>query len=338
MIIGTETEYSVLISDPVTNSKALAPISMLCDLVHFIGSGEFENDLYGLPTAENAADYFMSNGSRIYIDGNFIEYCTPECLDGLEARTQELWGLKILRDACEKWGERAGQYMYCDYVEQSGSQIAGHHENYGLILEQYYRLFGTTNKPTGIIDGILLPFLVSRIIWSGANALRISGEKIVRPFAPSVLSPRATRVTHACHRSGNIATPLIRIHRPEVDGTVARVCINCGDFKDEISEPFSTLTLNITSLVLTFAGQGILEPDLALEDPVAAIKAINSHRWARVQLKSGHRLNALELQREIFARIYLAKDNASYEYTDVGRPLAEHLIDTWYEMLTIHCA
>jgi hypothetical protein len=101
--------------------------------------------------------------------------------------------------------------------------------------------------------------------------------------------------------------------------------------------PFAVFTLDLTSLILTFAGQGLLHEDLALEDPVAAIRTINRHRWAKVRLKRGDSLNALQLQRELFAMVYKAQDAAAYEYTDVDRALADHLMDNWYALLTVHC-
>jgi hypothetical protein len=339
-VIATETEYTILVTDPTSGTEEPASRTIMRDIVDFIGRGRLDKRLVGLPPSPGAVgDYFLSNGSRIYVDQDYLEYATPECWSGVEARAAELAGLMIIHDACTNWSAQTGIVARCLYAESRGTNAAAHQENYGIPRNEYFHLFTSSNQPTSVLDGIVIPFIVSRIIWSGLDAMSFKDDEFHRSLWPRMLSPRAAHITHTYHRSGGSAVPLIRIHLPEVDGSLLRICVNSGDFRNDPTDPIPGFTMSLTSLVLSFAGQGILKEDLALVNPVTAIKTINENRWAKVPLQRGDRLDALELQKEVFMRLYKAMDNAKYEKrTGVDKATVDSVMSGWRELLTIHCA
>jgi hypothetical protein len=338
MIIGTETEYTVSIIAGGETHRATR--ATLRELLQLVVSGQVVNGLKGAPVAWGSKDdYFLTNGDRLYLDEDFAEYATRECFNGLQVRIAELAGLDILRDACEALSERTGQLVEIRYVGSNGSDTAGYHENYGLRPEHYSRLFTKANQPSALLDNIVVPFLVSRIIWSGLYALTFRDGRVLRPASPKILSPRASLVRHTYRAAGD-AISLIRIHRPSrIERDASRLCISSGDFRDNANDPFATFTLDLTSIILTFAAQGLLSKDYSLENPPGAIRAINENRWAKVRLQRGGFVNGLTLQRAIFADTWLASDAASFdERLEVSRELFERDMDEWHVLLEEDCA
>jgi hypothetical protein len=333
MIVGTETEYTVFVTAAGETHRASR--ATLRELLRLVVSGEVVDGLIGMPVAWGSRDdFFLSNGSRLYIDEDFVEYATQECFNGYDARASELAGLEILRDACEVLFERTGQLVEIRYVGSDGNNTAGYHENYGLLPEHYFRLFTKANQPAAPLDNIVVPFLVSRIVWSGLNALAFRNGKVLRPLFPKVLSPRASLITHT-YRATADAISLIRIHRPSmIDGDASRVCVSSGDFRDNAEDPFATFTLDLTSIILTFAAQGLLSEDYSLDNPPRAIRAINENRWAKVSFKQGGLVTGLTLQRGIFTAIWLAGDAASFDdHIGVSRERFESVMDNWHALL-----
>ena len=97
-----------------------------------------------------------------------------------------------------------------------------------------------------------------------------------------------------------------------------------------MSEVSTYLKVGTTALVLAMVEDGALRKDLALEDPVRAIKEISHDTTCtrKVRLKRGKEFSALELQREYLdlARTYYATVEQSPQVAD--------LLERWERVLT----
>jgi proteasome accessory factor A len=106
-----------------------------------------------------------------------------------------------------------------------------------------------------------------------------------------------------------------------------RLHVIVGD--SNMSEVSTYLKVGTTALVLAMVEDGALRRDLALEDPVRAIKEISHDTTCtrKVRLKRGKEFSAIELQREYLdlARAYYATVEQSPQVTD--------LLERWERIL-----
>jgi len=106
-----------------------------------------------------------------------------------------------------------------------------------------------------------------------------------------------------------------------------RLHVIVGD--SNMSEVSTYLKVGTTALVLAMVEDGALRRDLALEDPVRAIKEISHDTTCtrKVRLKRGKEFSAIELQREYLdlARAYYATVEQSPQVTD--------LLERWERVL-----
>src|SRR5260370_34815109 len=97
IIIGTETEYLIyevlrarLWTSTDASRRQLLPPE---DLQQIILSVPEKYLLHkGAPLNPWANGFILRNGGRLYIDGQFLEYATPECDCALDALTYERAG------------------------------------------------------------------------------------------------------------------------------------------------------------------------------------------------------------------------------------------------------
>ena len=106
-----------------------------------------------------------------------------------------------------------------------------------------------------------------------------------------------------------------------------RLHVIVGD--SNMSEVSTYLKVGTTALVLAMVEDGALRKDLALEDPVRAIKEISHDTTCRrkVRLKRGKEFSAIELQRE-----YLELALEYYATAEVS-PQVSDLLERWQSVL-----
>ena len=236
----------------------------------------------------------------LYIDGPSLEYATPPCLgwDDVTLHERDLGHLIILvRDAYEqRWGERLE-------VLQPGSgpggELCGYHENYGLHHDDYFQLFSRTNfRPTSIWLQVIVPFLVTRILFTGSGGMRDGGFCI---------SPRASAVTHVFHHSTSPERPIVHLKRPQLTDEFLRVQITCGDANRLL--PAIQLKLSITSAILLGAARGVFDGlDLSLANPVTAMHDLSRDMNVLLPLSDGRLLCGPEIQRALEDRLIPARN------------------------------
>ena len=106
-----------------------------------------------------------------------------------------------------------------------------------------------------------------------------------------------------------------------------RLHVIVGD--SNMSEVTTYLKVGTTAIVLALVEEGLIRKDLALEDPVRAIKEISHDTTCRrkVRLKRGKEFSVLELQREY---LELALD---YYATAEVPPQVSDLLERWQSVL-----
>ena len=115
-----------------------------------------------------SSNVFLENGARLYLDvGSHPEYATPECDDLSDLVAHDKAGERVLenlqRVAEKRLGEegiRGDIFLYKNNTDSAGNSY-GCHENY---------LVGRKEEFQKMLD-ILIPFLVTRQIFSGAGKL-----------------------------------------------------------------------------------------------------------------------------------------------------------------------
>ncbi|WEV69969.1 proteasome accessory factor PafA2 family protein [Bifidobacterium sp. ESL0775] len=124
---------------------------------------------------------YLENGSRLYLDvGSHPEYATAEARDPSQALAQDLAGEEIMRRLAKgaqerlrrTHGEHATIHLFKNNVDSAGHSF-GCHENY--LVRRYISL--------PIIKQQLLPFLVTRQLFTGAGRVSENGFEITQRAA-----------------------------------------------------------------------------------------------------------------------------------------------------------
>jgi proteasome accessory factor A len=243
-------------------------------------------------------DAFLGNGARFYRDvGDHPEYSTPECSTILDAVTWDAAGERILDGAraaalarLRLSDQRADLRVYKNNVDAAGHTY-GAHENY-LVDRQI--------ETDGLYHA-LIPFLVSRIVFTGAGQVvprcvrRLGG----RAGATFVVSPRAHHLEAVIGETTTQKRALVNT-RDEAHADkerFRRLHLICGDAT--MSSYATYLKLGTTALALRILEtEPDLWPRIDLPDPLMAMQ-----RWSadpelrrRVRLGDGRQPTAVQLQ------------------------------------------
>jgi Pup amidohydrolase len=181
--------------------------------------------------------------------------------------------------------------VYKNNSDHKGNSY-GCHENYTVDAHTYQKLF----RETGLRE--LIPFLVSRQIICGAG--KVGRENSSGGRAGYQLSQRAD----FCETVFSIKTmsgrPLLNTRdEPHADRRrFRRLHIILGDAN--MSEVSSYLKIGTTQLVLRMIEDRAITRDVPLDAPVQAVHdiSLDSTCRAKVKLRDGRKLNAIEIQSE----------------------------------------
>ncbi|MEI6701398.1 MAG: Pup--protein ligase [Actinomycetota bacterium] len=244
-----------------------------------------------------SSNVFLENGARLYLDvGSHPEYATPEC-DSLEdlvahdkAGERILHGLvKGAQERLDEEGIKGQVFLYKNNTDSAGNSY-GCHENY---------LTDRTDD-LGNYSEVLIPFLVSRQIYSGA------GKIISTPKGPLFcLSQRAEHIWEGLSSATTRSRPIINTRdEPHADAErYRRLHVIVGD--SNMNETANFLKLGTTAILLQMLEDpSVIVRDLTLENPIRAIREISQDITCRrkVRLANGRELSALEIQTEYYER------------------------------------
>ncbi len=265
-----------------------------------------------------SSNVFLRNGARLYLDvGSHPEYATPECDDPAELVAHDKAGERILEgllvDAERRLhddGIVGDVYLFKNNTDSAGNSY-GCHENY---------LVGRHGEFNKMAD-VLIPFLVSRQIVCGAGKVLQTPRGTVYS-----VSQRAEHIWEGVSSATTRSRPIINTRdEPHADAErFRRLHVIVGD--SNMSETTTLLKLTTTDLVLRMVEEGVVMRDLALENPIRAIREISHDMTGRrrVRLVNGREVNALEIQSE-----FLTKARDYVDRRDITTNTIVRVLDLW---------
>ncbi|MDQ2757135.1 MAG: Pup--protein ligase [Actinomycetota bacterium] len=265
-----------------------------------------------------SSNVFLGNGSRLYLDvGSHPEYATPECDDLREIVIHDKAGERIVEGLVEDAQQRlqeegiAGEiYVFKNNTDSAGNSY-GCHENY---------LVGRAGEFQKISD-VLIPFLVSRQITCGAGKVVTSTSG-----ARFCVSQRADHIWEGVSSATTRSRPIINTRdEPHADAEkYRRLHVIVGD--SNMSETTTLLKVGSADLVLRMIEAGVVMRDMALENPIRAIREISHDTTGRktVRLANGRDLSALQIQQEYYERAM-----GFVEREGLSAPVQKQVLELW---------
>lgn len=309
-IMGIETEYGV-ISTPVPGKRALSP-------------DELGRELFRPVVAKyQSSNIFTPNASRLYLDvGSHPEIATAECDSLSQLLRYERAGDVIINDLAQQaeqalhaQGLAKQVYVFKNNVDSAGNSY-GCHENYLVSRHIVLKEFGRQ----------LLPFFITRQLLAGAGTILPAHGNTPACFA---YSQRADHVWEAVSSATTRSRPIINTRdEPHGDSSrFRRMHVIVGD--STMAEPTFALKVGSTQLMLEMLEAGFPLPDLSVNDPITAIRAISRDLSGRtsLDLAAGGTITALDIQEQLCeaARSWLK------QRPDEGTPNDElaRVVDLW---------
>ena len=244
-----------------------------------------------------SSNVFLTNGARLYLDvGSHPEFATAECDSIREVVIHDKAGERILEGLAEEAQQRLADegivgdiYVFKNNPDSAGNSY-GCHENY---------LIGRTGE-FGHVSDMLIPFLISRQLICGAGKLTTGHKR-----ATYCVSQRADHIWEGVSSATTRSRPIINTRdEPHADAEkFRRLHVIVGD--SNMSETTTLLKVGSADLVLRMAEAGVVMRDLALENPIRAIREMSHDMTGRrtVRLADGRSMSALEMQTEYLTRV-----------------------------------
>jgi len=307
-VMGTEIEYGIT----VRNDRDFDPIASCVLLVNayreeqtsrILWDYDQENPLadargfqvdgekYTPNQQENIArNKTLVNGARYYVDHAHPEYSCPEVTNVRDLVLHEKAGERVVeisrREATALLPPGAQILLYKNNSDRKGNSY-GSHENYLMDRRTSFKQ---------IVEH-LMSFLVTRQVYTGAG--KVGSENRAHP-CDYQLTQRADFFETEVALDTMVKRPIINTRdEPHADREkYRRLHVIVGD--SNMSEYTIYLRNGATALVLSMIEDGAIRKDLALRDPVRAIKEISHDSTCKreVQLENGKKLTAVQIQRE----------------------------------------
>src|ERR1700729_2596805 len=345
-IMGTETEYGISVPGQ-PGANAMVTSSQVVNAYQAARSArarrarwdfEEENplrDARGFDLARESADsaqltdedlglanLILTNGARLYVDHAHPEYSAPETTNPLDAVIWDKAGERVMAEAASRAGAMpsgAAIQLYKNNTDNKGASY-GCHENYLM----------SRATPFADIVRHLTPFFVSRQVVCGAGRVGRGADGRDEGFQ---ISQRADFFEVEVGLETTLKRPIINTRdEPHADPEkYRRLHVIIGDAN--LSEISTYLKLGTTSLVLAMIEDRFLAADLAIESPVAELRAISHDPSLKhlVTLRDGRKMTAVQLQMEY---LELARKYSEDKYgADVDEATAD-VLARWESVLS----
>src|SRR6478735_1263074 len=313
-VCGIETEYGIVVrgaeNNPVSASSLLinAYIAATANPQRGRVGWDFDdehpaNDARGFslddiiaPEIETTlVNAVLTNGARYYVDHAHPEISTPEVSTALEAvrwdrAAEEIIRRSMVHASAKLSASAAGPAEVIVHKNNSDGKgnSYGCHENYLLARE----------TPFGRIVAQVTPHFVTRQVFAGAGKVGCELPGVPSDHVPYQLSQRADFFEEEVGLETTLKRPIVNTRdEPHCDAQkYRRLHVIVGDAN--MSEVATYLKVGTTAIVLAMIEDDAVPTDLALANPVGAIKEVSWDRTLRrpILLKDGRRLTALELQ------------------------------------------
>lgn len=270
-----------------------------------------------------SSNVFLENGARLYLDvGSHPEYATPECDSLYDVVVHDKAGERILEtlvisaeERLREEGIRGTIYLFKNNTDSAGNSY-GCHENY----------LTSRDDDLGAHSSVLIPFLVSRQIYTGAG-------KIVQTARGPMFSitQRADHIWETMSSATTRSRPIINTRdEPHADAEkYRRLHVIVGD--SNMSEYSTFVKVGATACILRMLEDPhVVLRDMTLENPIRAIREISHDTTCRrtVNLANGREVSALDIQREYLDRALRYADTKGFP------PLEQRALEMWEHCIT----
>ncbi|HEX2259161.1 MAG TPA: depupylase/deamidase Dop [Actinomycetota bacterium] len=337
-VMGIETEYGIIAKGGEEQNPIFASSLLINSFVSprlkrvrwdydeetpFADARGFERGGVDLLEDEGGlVSVILENGARYYVDHAHPEYSTPECSNARDLVIHDKAGERVLaaslRTASQSLPEGQRILVYKNNSDGKGNSY-GCHENYLMSRE----------TPFPNIVSILMPFLVTRQVFTGAGKLGIEGGGMEKD-AKYQISQRADFFEVEVGLETTFKRPLINTRdEPHADPEkYRRLHVILGDAN--MSEVATFLKVGTTALVLSMIEDGFMTTDLTLTQPVAALRTISRDPSCRasVSLADGRTVTAVDVQWE-----YLTWVKKYLEHQPIDEVTLE-VVNRWEQTLT----
>src|ERR1700726_1203369 len=269
-----------------------------------------------------AANVILTNGARLYVDHAHPEYSAPECTNPLSGVTWDKAGERVMAEAAARAATvpgAAGIQLYKNNTDNKGASY-GCHENYLM------------RRATPFADIVrhLTPFFVSRQVVCGAGRVGLGADGRGDGFQ---VSQRADFFEVEVGLETTLKRRIINPRdEPHADPEkYRRLHVIIGDAN--MSEVATYLKMGTTALVLAMIEDKFFSSDLALEGPVAGLRAGSHDRSLKylVTLRDGRKMTALQLQTEY---LELARKYVEDKYGTDADDATLDVLSRWESVLT----
>ncbi len=344
-VMGIETEYAVSVPGQ-PGANAMVTSSQVVNAYHSATAArarrtrwdfEEENplrDARGFDLSRESADasqltdedlglanVILTNGARLYVDHAHPEYSGPECTEPLAAVLWDKAGERVMEEAAAQAATLPGSapiQLYKNNTDNKGASY-GCHENYLM----------NRSTPFAEIVRHLTPFFVSRQVVCGAGRVGRGADGREDGYQ---ISQRADFFEVEVGLETTLKRPIINTRdEPHADPEkYRRLHVIIGDAN--MSELSTYLKLGSTALVLSMIEDRFLVNDLAIDGPVAELRAVSHDPTCRhlIPLRDGRKLTAIQIQMEYaeLARKY-TQDKFGSDVDD----LTTDVLDRWESVL-----
>jgi proteasome accessory factor A len=156
-VVGLETEYGCLSTDPAGPSQVVARVRNWMFEKHRFGLPDIHQRDWDEPAGNGG---FLFNGGRAYVDMGHMEYCTPECLGLMDLVRYDRAGDALLQNALRELRLADHVGFVRNNVDHYSGATFGCHENY-LVRRSAPLTEGNVLS--------LLTFLTLRVLYAGAG-------------------------------------------------------------------------------------------------------------------------------------------------------------------------
>ncbi len=312
-VMGIETEYGVSVPGQ-PGANAMVTSSQVVNAYHSATAAkarrtrwdfEEENplrDARGFDLSRDTADasqltdedlglanVILTNGARLYVDHAHPEYSGPECTDPMAAVLWDKAGERVMEEAASQAASIPGTapiQLYKNNTDNKGASY-GCHENYLM----------SRSTPFAEIVRHLTPFFVTRQVVCGAGRVGRGADGRDDGYQ---ISQRADFFEVEVGLETTLKRPIINTRdEPHADPEkYRRLHVIIGDAN--MSELSTYLKLGSTALVLSMIEDRFLGADLAIDGPVAELRAVSHDPSCKhlVPLRDGRKLTAVQIQME----------------------------------------
>ncbi|TRW46206.1 Pup--protein ligase [Georgenia yuyongxinii] len=267
-----------------------------------------------------SSNVFLRNGARLYLDvGSHPEYATAECDDVHQLVVNDRAGEAILDEMVEDANQLLAAegvpgtiHLFKNNVDSAGNSF-GCHENYLVRRRRDFQAMGDA----------IVPFFITRQILTGAGHIRARAGG----GATYAFSQRADQMWDAMSSATTRSRPIINTRdEPHGDADLyRRMHVIVGD--SSVAETTTMLKVGMTDLLLGMLEDGVRVRDLALAEPMRAIREISHDTTGTVpvELATGRRMSALDIQEAFLTRVtaYLDSRGLTEGLTGVQRRVLE---------------